>query len=380
MMNIGDELEVDVTAIAHGGHCVARNEGRVIFVRHTIPGERVKVRITELSKSFARADCIEVVSASADRIKPTCTYAHPGGCGGCDFQHIAPHRQRELKSLIIKEQFARLAKLDISVEVEEVLPTLGWRSRMEFNINKKSRVAMFQARSNELIEIESCKIADPRISIEKINEMKLVPGEKFEVAVSGTGEVHYGDADRITYEISGRSFAVSFGSFWQSHIAAPNLLTNIVTEFADYKESDHVLDLYAGVGILTSPALSLIGPGGRLTLIEESELAVSDSRWNYADQLNVHIKQGRVERQISEIHSCDVVVLDPPRAGAGAKVIGEIVRLAPRKIIYVACDPAALARDVAELHANSYRMEKLRAFDLFPMTQHIECVARFIKV
>ena len=131
-MNIGDEVVVDISGIAHGGHCVARFEGRVIFVRHAIPDERVKVRITDLSKSFARGDCVEVITASRDRVVSPCSLARPGGCGGCDFQHITPNRQRQLKAEIIKEQFSRLAKLAVEVVVEEVKPTLGWRSRMEF--------------------------------------------------------------------------------------------------------------------------------------------------------------------------------------------------------------------------------------------------------
>ena len=158
-MNIGDEVVVDISGIAHGGHCVARFEGRVIFVRHAIPGEKVKVRITDLSKSFARGDCVEVITASTDRIAAPCSLARPGGCGGCDFQHITLNRQRQLKAEIIKEQFSRLAKIEVEVVVEEVKPTLGWRSRMEFTVSSNGKLAMYEARRNNLVEIHDCKIA-----------------------------------------------------------------------------------------------------------------------------------------------------------------------------------------------------------------------------
>ena len=380
-MKIGDELEVGIGPVAHGGHFVTRFEGRVIFVRHAISGERVIIKITEISKSFARADCIKVLSPSPDRIASECAYARPGGCGGCDFQHITPTRQRVLKSLIVKEQFQRLANLEIEVQVEEVPPVFGWRSRMEFNISNNGKVAMFQSRSNELIEIESCKIADPRISIELLNSQKLRPGSKIEVVVDGLGNVHsdVNKSDRIPYEVNGQKFEISLESFWQSHKSAPSLLSEIVTELSSYRPNDHVVDLYAGVGILSSPSLKVIGSGGRLTLVEESESAISDAKWNCASTDNVEFRFGRVEKEIQKLTSCDLVILDPPRSGAGAKVLNEIIRLEPRAIVYVACDPAALARDAGFLTTHSFEMDTVRAFDSFPMTQHMECVARFIR-
>jgi tRNA/tmRNA/rRNA uracil-C5-methylase (TrmA/RlmC/RlmD family) len=252
---------------------------------------------------------------------------------------------------------------------------------MEFNISKNRRVAMFQSRSNDLIEIESCKIADPKISIDALNSQNLEPGSKIEVVVDGLGNTHsdHSKSDRLPYEVSGQKFEVSLESFWQSHKNAPSLLSDVVTMLAGYRAGDHIVDLYSGIGVLTSPSLKVIGLGGRLTLVEESESAISDAKWNFATANNVEICSGRVEKEIQKLSSCDLVILDPPRSGAGAKVLNEIVRLAPRTVIYVACDPAALARDAGYLATRSYAMDTLRAFDLFPMTQHMECVARFIR-
>jgi tRNA/tmRNA/rRNA uracil-C5-methylase (TrmA/RlmC/RlmD family) len=383
-MNVGDEVVVDISGIAHGGHCVSRFEGRVIFVRHAIPGEKVRVRITDISKSFARADCIEVLTASVDRVKPPCSYAHPGGCGGCDFQHISLVAQRKLKAEIIKEQFARLAKLNIEIQVEEVKPTLGWRSRMEFTISSGGKLAMFESRRNNLIEISDCKIADPRIDIATINSRKLPLGKKIDVAVGTTGEVVTSIEGRdnfslIKQEVAGFEFSISPDSFWQSHTQAPLTLLSVVMEMSALRLGDHFYDLYSGVGLFASGALSLVGAGGRITMIEESGSSVTDARRNFASYERVEVIEGKVERELSKFVRADVVVLDPPRAGAGERVIKAISALNPRTIVYVACDPASLARDAAILQARGYELDAIRAFDLFPMTQHIESVARFIK-
>ncbi len=384
-MNIGDEVVVDISGIAHGGHCVARHEGQVIFVRHAIPGEKVRVRITDLSKSFARGDCIEVISASLDRVKAPCALARPGGCGGCDFQHISPERQRKLKAEIIKEQFLRLAKMEVDVAVEEVLPITGWRSRMEFTVSNDGKLAMYEARRNNLIAIEDCKIAHPKIDIKGVSSRKLPIGKKVDIAVGTDGEVTTTIEGRESFallkqEVDGFVFSISPESFWQSHIEAPRILLRAAMELAQLQTGDHFYDLYSGVGLFTSGAVNLVGVNGRITMIEESASAITDARRNFANYENVEIVEGKVEVALNAFKRADVVLLDPPRAGAGERVLKSIRALNPRRIIYVACDPASLARDTAILQGNGYELDGLRAFDLFPMTQHIESVARFIRI
>lgn len=383
-MNVGDEVVVDISGIAHGGHCVSRFEGRVIFVRHAIPGERVRVRITEISKSFARGDCIEVLTASPERVTPPCPLAHPGGCGGCDFQHLSLAAQRRLKAEIIKEQFARLAKMDIDVVVEEVEPNLGWRSRMEFTVSAQGKLAMYESRRNNLIEISECKIAHPKIDIAAINGRKLPLGKKVDVAVGTDGEAITAIEGResislIKQEVDGFEFSISPDSFWQSHVKAPTTLLSAVIEMAQLRQGDHFYDLYSGVGLFSSGAIPLVGVSGRVTMIEESGSSVTDARRNFANHETVEVIEGKVERELARFARADVVVLDPPRAGAGERVIKSITALNPLTIVYVACDPAALARDTAILQDRGYDLDEIRAFDLFPMTQHIESVARFIR-
>lgn len=382
-MEIGDQIEVDISAIAHGGHCVARHDGQVIFVRHAIPGERVIVEVTGKSKNFARGNCITVISASPHRVTPPCKYAHPSGCGGCDFQHIEISHQRTLKAEIIREQFSRLAKMEVDVTVEEVSPTMHWRNRMDFTVSDSKKLALYTARSNQLIEIDQCLIAHEKIDISSINQSKLPAGKKVEVVISSTGEEEVVIEGRentslIHESVAGRRFSLNPVSFWQSHSKAAETLTQVVKEFAGVKNGDHVFDLYGGVGLFTGALLEGVGPGGRLTLIESDQSAITDAKRNFATDDNVEIVQSRVEGAMKKYVAADVVVLDPPRAGAGAMVIGSITTLKPRVIVYVACDPAALARDTAYLRDQGFVLDQIRAFDLFPMTAHMECVARFM--
>jgi tRNA/tmRNA/rRNA uracil-C5-methylase (TrmA/RlmC/RlmD family) len=382
-MEIGDQIEVDVSSIAHGGHCVARFEGQVIFVRHAIPGERVVVEITGKSKNFARANCIKVIDASPHRVSPPCKYAHADGCGGCDFQHIELSHQRELKSTIIREQFSRLAKIDIEVRVEEVLPTLHWRSRMEFTVSEGKKLALFSARSNQLIEIDQCMIASEKIDIPEINQGKLPAGKKVDVVISSGGNQEVVIEGRenhslIQEDVNGRQFSLNPISFWQSHTHAAQTLADVVHQYAQVRTGDHVFDLYGGAGLFTGALLDSVGPGGRVTLIESDENAITDAKRNFATDDNVEIVQSRVESAMKKYVSANVVVLDPPRAGAGAQVISAVAALKPRTIVYVACDPAALARDTGYLRDQGFTLDEIRAFDLFPMTAHMECVARFI--
>jgi tRNA/tmRNA/rRNA uracil-C5-methylase (TrmA/RlmC/RlmD family) len=383
MMQIGDHIDVDITAIAHGGHCVARHEGRVIFVRHAIPGERVTVEITDITKSFARGNCVAVIRASTHRVKAPCAYAKPDGCGGCDFQHIEISHQRALKSAIITEQFQRLAKIDIEIAVEEVPPHLHWRNRMEFTVSDNSKLGLFASRSSRIIEIEKCLIASHSIDIPAINARRLPKGKRVEVAITSSGKQEVVIEGRenfslINEKVGDVEFSLNPVSFWQSHSAAPQLLSAVVREFAEARMGDHVFDLYGGVGLFTAAMLPGVGVGGRVTLIESDDNAITDAKRNFAAEDCVEVVHSRVEKALKNYVAANIVIVDPPRSGAGVSVVESIIALGPRAIVYVACDPASLARDTAYLKERGFKLEKLRAFDLFPMTAHMECVARFI--
>ena len=388
-LSVGDRISVTIEKIAHGGHFIARHEGAVIFVRHAIPDEDCTIEITSVGTSFNRADVISVESTSSDRVSAPCRYAHRQGCGGCDFQHIRPARQRELKSDVITEQFARIAKMEISVEVEEVSAPLGWRTRCAAVTTKAGALGFYQSRSHSIVPVDDCRILVPEMKFAELSARGAKADQRIEISLSNTGERTIASAntreetpvrtsdgpDVAHYEIAGRVLEVSQKSFWQSHKDAPRVLTEVVKEFAQVLPGDHVLDLYGGVGLFTAALLTEVGSEGSINLVEGSKSATADARRNFAQDPNVSVHTGDVAKILPRFSQANVVVLDPPREGAGKEVIAECARLLPRTIVYVACDPAALARDVSYLREYGYALQQLRSFDLFPMTHHIECVA-----
>ncbi|GDX22817.1 23S rRNA methyltransferase [Actinomycetes bacterium] len=385
-MNVGDRITVTVGGIAHGGHCVARHDGRVIFLRYAIPGEEVVAEITDVTSKFARGNAIEIIKAAPERVSPPCELAKPGGCGGCDFQHIEISAQRKLKSAIVEEQFSRVAKKDVEVTVIGVAPLtgLGWRTRMDFTVNPDRKLALYGARSHNLIPVAKCLIADERMNLDSIYQMNLPIGAKVEVAISGSGKQSVAiegseNFDLIEESVLENKFSISPTSFWQSHIQAPVELVKRVLADLQIKPGDHVFDLYGGVGLFTAAVATEVTQTGRVTLIELDAGAVTDARRNFAENQIVEIVEGKVERSLSKFKRADLILLDPPRSGAGKDVVSAMVKLEPRTIVYVSCDPASLARDTTYLEASGYKLDRLQSYDLFPMTQHIECVARFRK-
>jgi tRNA/tmRNA/rRNA uracil-C5-methylase (TrmA/RlmC/RlmD family) len=424
---VGDEVEVDVTAIAHGGHCIARHEGQVLFVRHTIPGERVLARVTETGagERFVRADAVSVVTASPDRVTPPCPWAGPGLCGGCDLQHVALHRQRALKADVVREQMARLAHLELDVEVEPVpgdADGLDWRTRVEFAVDAEGRAGLRRHRSHDVVAIDHCRIAAPGIDLLRVTEglwsgVEVVDtfapsvGEPLAVVVPGpvVPVVHervdagWPAGDGSEQSLS-RELAVSARGFWQVHPGAARTFVEAVMGAAQVRPGERALDLYAGVGLFASALAAAVGGQGQVIAVESDPEAADLARENLADHSTVAVLTARVDdafgvarpsrrgsakqrgsrprkasRSTLMPTAADVVVLDPPRTGAGRGVCGEIAALRPRVVVYVACDPAALARDTAYLADLGYRLDGLRAFDAFPMTHHVECVASFVR-
>ena len=382
---VGEKFTTTIEKVAHGGHFIARHEGAVFFIRHGIPGEQVVVEVTSTGKSFNRGDVLEVIQPSPDRVKAPCNYAHRLGCGGCDFQHIAISRQRELKSDVITEQFARIAKMDLKVAVEEVSDPLHWRTRAILNIDGSGKAGFFISRSHNSIQIAECLTCVPELKLSEITSRNWQPNTKLEISANKSGdrivagsEVFEGPKELV--EVVGEStFQVSHSSFWQSHKSAPTVLTEAVMQYAELQSGVQVLDLYGGVGLFTAAALSAVGETGRVDLVEASSSAVGDAKNNFENIPNVNIYLGDVAKIMPRIGSADVVILDPPRDGAGALVLQQISALNPERIVYVACDPAALARDCGFANDLGWKLTNVRAFDLFPMTHHIEMVALFTR-
>lgn len=375
---VGERFEVEVGPVAHGGHCVARVPTssapdaplRVVFVRHAVPGERVVLQVTEGTDGdkFWRADAVEVLEASPGRVTPPCPFAGPGLCGGCDFQHVSLPHQRALKTAVVREQLSRLAGIDSDVEVEAVagdlteqLAGLRWRTRVNYVDLGDGRRGMRKHRSRATVEVDDCRIAHP-------DARQPAPGSVEEQVAVGAGE---------------HRFAVAADGFWQVHPGAPATLVSTVLEMLEPQAGERVLDLYAGVGLFARFLADAVGSEGQVVAVEGDRTASLHARTNLAGApARVETACGDVAEVLASAYDepFDLVVLDPPREGAKRAVVDAVVARDPRRIAYVACDPAALARDLALLAERGYELKALRAFDLFPMTHHVECVALLEKI
>ncbi len=357
---VGESYDVTVGPVAHGGFCVARHEGRVIFVRHALPDEQVSVTVTEGEEGsrFLRADATSVLVASPDRVDAPCRVAGPGLCGGCDFQHVALPAQRALKAAVVSEQLQRLAGLSWPVEVEPVPGDddgLRWRTRVQYAVTPDGRRGLRKHRSRSVVPVDDCLITRPdaRVEIEGSPAAPDVVTEHVEAA----GGVH--------------SFEVAADGFWQVHPGAPRVLVETVLGFLSPQPGDRALDLYAGVGLFSAFLADAVGLTGSVHVVEGDREACEHAADNLAGHPVARVFRGSVDRVLAGTPAdpVDVVVLDPPREGAKRAVVQQIVERSPRAVAYVACDPAALARDVAIFAESGYQLVELRAFDLFPMTQ-----------
>ncbi len=388
---VGRTLELEVGAVAHGGHCVARADGRVIFVRHALPGERVIAEVTEdKGGSFCLADATSVLRADPERVEQPCPVAKPGGCGGCDWQHVSPHAQRELKAIVVREQLSRLGGIEHAVAVEE-LPggALGWRSRVRLVSGTDGRAGLRAHHSHRVIPLSACPISAPD-ALGEVLARKWRPGSEIEVTSDDEARVHVRELNVVRgkqhsrqlkggvamQRAAGRDWRLAAHGFWQGHPAAAEAPAAAVRAWAKPPAGGVAWDLYAGVGLFASVLAADVGRDGAVFAVESDRRAVKDGMANLTDLPQVRWHVGRVERALRELKDQpSVVVLGPPRKGIGRAVVDVIAERSPERVVYVACDPAAPARDVATFVGHGYRLAELRAFDAFPMTHHVECVA-----
>lgn len=359
---------VEVGRVAHGGSWVARVDGFVLFVRHALEGELVRVRITAVGRRYGRADVVEVLRASPARVRPPCPVA--GVCGGCDLQHVAIPSQRELKRQVVDEQLRRLAGLRFDGVVEEVPPgALGWRTRMRYSA-APGGWGLRASRTHDVVPLpaQGCLLADPALA-----RPDVPPGPAELVGVKAASGVHWGapeDDTILTERAAGRTWQVHAGGFWQAHAGAADTLADAVVAGLAPRPGERAFDLYCGVGLFAG---ALAARGVAVIGVEGDQAAVALARVNVP---TARFSAGAVDRVLRGLpRAVDLVVLDPPRAGAGPAVMAQVLDRRPRAVAYVACDPAALARDLATALASGWRVASLRAFDLFGMTSHVECVA-----
>ncbi|UPO78012.1 TRAM domain-containing protein [Arthrobacter sp. Helios] len=432
------ELELTIGAAAHGGHFVARHEGRVIFVRHALPGERVRARLTDAGEKakFWRADTVEVLEASPHRVEhfwaPADALRAAGRdrlpVGGAEFGHIELAEQRRIKGAIFAEQLQRLGGVqqDVSVEAapQESADGLGWRTRASFSVAPGGKLAMHPHRSEDLIPVQEMPLASGAINALKLWEVDFTGADRVEVAAPAAGGAplvllipspgtHPRTLARIAGEIGtaadagagetvsvaawdpeehvltrlrgrtwvretvlGHDFRVTGAGFWQIHRSAPEVLASAVRGGLAVQPGERVADLFAGAGLFTAPLADAAGETGHVLSVEGSPGASRDARKNLFAAPQVEVVQGRVDKVLrGHEGALDVVLLDPPRTGAGRTVVEQINAAAPRVVGYISCDPASFARDLGWFREAGWELDSFRVFDLYPHTHHMESFA-----
>jgi len=405
---LGQMIEVDVTNIAHGGVSVARHDGRVVFVSDAIPGERVLVRITDdKKKSFWRAETVKVVTASGHRREHVWSAASvdhdpENRAGGAEFGHIELSHQRTLKAQILRESLERMAKVTHAPVVEAVPGDderhgLGWRTRVSLHVDEHGNVGPFAARSHRVISVADLPLATPELSAGAPLSENFDGFERVDVLNPSSGGVRLIMGKQkpqvITELVGERQFSLLDSGFWQVHHGAAEMLTSAVQDAIDPELFDPAasnLDLYGGVGLFAAAVGDKFGPATKITTVESEPSATDHAAKNLSEWLGAHAETGRVDRWLRQFVTQATaperarleratIVLDPPRSGAGRDVVELVAAAKPAQVVYVACDAVAFARDVAFFSERGYKLNKVRAFDLFPHTHHVEAVGTFTR-
>jgi 23S rRNA (uracil1939-C5)-methyltransferase len=408
----GDLIELDITDIVYGGNAFGRHEGKAVFVPYALPGERVEARIVEERKRFAVAQVERVLTASPERVEPPCPYFGPGKCGGCQWQHMDYAAQLATKEKIVRDQLTRFG----GIADAQIAPTLpspepwAYRSHATMQTTGDGRLGYIATDRKTLIPIETCLIVRPELDallgdlpaedLEGVRRVRLQVGNVTDdVLLIATEADDPQDAEttppepdvrpdedetplppadlNVRYNVHYREFQVTGGSFFQVNVPQAAALVEIVLRRLDLKGDERVLDLYAGVGLFTA---FLAAEVRQVTAIESSPTAARDAQVNLAAFGNVLYIGDTVEEALPKVSGTfDAAVVDPPRSGLGAKVIALLLGIAPKKLVYVSCDPASLARDAKALIEGGYTFVDAQPVDMFPQTHHVETIATFVR-
>lgn len=428
-----------LTAIAHGGEALGRHEGKVVFVPYAIPGETVRVEVVQEKARWARARLLEVLDPSPDRVEPPCPYFGPGRCGGCQWQHVAYARQLTLKQEIVRDQLTRLGHLpDPPVRpTRAVGEPWGYRNHAQFAVDPQGHIGFRVGGSHEIIPVDRCLLLHPlldelhealdlelpelaRLSLRAgiaMEEQMLIletkkdaaPGLEVDVAMSAVllrrrdPPLILAGRAYIEEEVAGHRYRVSAESFFQVNTAGAEALMETVAAGLEPGPDDRLLDAYCGVGLF---GLALAERVAEVTGIEAAPIACVDFLWNVEAKglQNVALIEGPVEEVLAawvtaaEVppeqsvdddqeaapasfgKGIDLAVVDPPRRGMGAEAVAALARLGPRRVAYVSCDPAILARDAQSFVQAGYRLAEVQPVDMFPQTYHVESVGLYVKV
>jgi 23S rRNA (uracil1939-C5)-methyltransferase len=425
---MGQMIELRLDGIAHGGEAIGRHAGKTVFVPYAIPGERVRIELIEDRDRWARARLVEVLEPSPDRVEPPCPYFGPEKCGGCQWQHIAYERQAELKQAIVADQLRRLGRIaeppladiialaDPAVGDEVRFLDYGYRNRIDFATApgaEELKTALRRTDGRSLIAVDFCLLVNDRIDqlhaaldltlpdvtavtirasmntdealvvLETQGDAQGEQGPEIEIDLPAAVALRMGKTiqpiigqPQLTEEAAGLTYRLSANSYFPPNTAGAAALVDAVLACAAVREGETVIDAYCGPGLFSIP---LADAGARVVGMESNEAACEDFAANAGGRQNVELHEGAVEQILPALLSAgqraDIVILDPPHTGAGPEVLRLLAELGPTRLIYVASDPATLARDGLHLAALGFRLIEAQPIDLQPQTFRVDTVS-----
>lgn len=384
------ELTLTCDAPANGGSCVARHDGRVVFVRYALPGERVRVRVTAERGSYWHAEAIEVIEPSDDRTESLCPIAGVNGAGCCDLAFAEPEAARALKADVVANQLARLGGYQWRGVAQPLSAPTGWRTRVRLDVGAEGRAGFHRYHSDELVPDLHCGQL-PAGMTDGLVCTGWPPGAHLHVVVDDDGDRHMVCTARqgrqtATEVIEGnhqgvqrvgrRSWLVPVTAFWQAHRDAARVYSELVSDWAQPSASMTAWDLYGGVGVFAAVLGDGVGERGRVVTVDNSRAASRAARAALADLPQVRVITDSVRRALAaQRDAADVAVLDPPRSGAGREVIELLAAAEVPRLVHIGCEAASFARDIGLYRNHGYVVDEIRLFDSFPLTHHVECVA-----
>lgn len=400
-------MRLNIHDIGHGGVGIGRHDGRVVFVRGALPGEVVDAEVTAEKSKFLNAVVTEVIEPSEYRVDHPWPDGAAGWTGAADFGHVSIKGQLALKTAVVRQNIRRIGGEDLAHELDQVNERGGvsvrgvdsgdgWGTRTRVEVTKMDTgVGMYREKSNDLVPITEMPLAVPDLAeldvwgsawddiVDPGTRLKIVApasGENVVVADDRVWSAPAVNADQYVWERATTNdkiydYRLSAGGFWQVHERAPSTLLRAVLDGANAAPGEHVAELFSGAGLFTLPLALTVGESGTVSAFDGSKQAVGDARYNLRDTPWARVDVRRIDAAITpHIDAADVVVADPPRSGLGQTTSAAIAKLPARRIVLVSCDPAAMARDVAQLVTNGRKVISVDAIDIFPNTHHVEIV------
>ncbi|WP_163750283.1 class I SAM-dependent RNA methyltransferase [Mycolicibacterium helvum] len=392
----GDAVELVLTtgSAANGGSCVARHEGRVVFVRYALPGEVVRARVTGDRGSYWHAEAIEILEPSPDRVESQCAIAGVGKAGCCDLAFASPEAARVLKGQVVANQLARLGDFTWDGVAEPLGDgaARGWRTRVRLAVDAGGHAGFHRYHSAELVTDLRCgQLLDGLV--DGLEGSRWKPGDQVHVVADDDGTRHVvcnnrqqrrghraeGEFDAVQ-RVGQRAWRVPVTGFWQSHRDAATTYSALVAGWAQDIAGRTAWDLYGGAGLFAAVLAEAVGNDGRVLTVDTSRAASAAARAALADLPGVEVLTDSVRRALTAQQAgADIAVLDPPRSGAGREIIDLLADAGVPRVIHIGCEAAAFARDIGLYRGHGYTVEQIRVFDSFPLTHHVECVALLVR-